>query len=300
VSAKVLNGKAIAAEIQGELKGKVADLKFHFGVIPRLAVVLVGDNAASRIYVEKKREACAAIGIESELHKPWILSKPYEPNTGLRGCLTDLSKNRAIHGILLQLPLPEGYNPHLWIDAIEPKKDVDVFHPENIGLLVQGRPRFKPCTPHGVQQLLKRSGISVSGKHVVIINRSDVVGKPLSSLLIQDNEEYANATVTVCHNRSNQAAMKQIAATADIIVVAVGQPGFLTPDMVQPGAVVIDVGITRIGKKVVGDCHPEVKEVAGYITPVPGGVGPMTVTMLLENTLLAAKLQNGILTGGSE
>jgi methylenetetrahydrofolate dehydrogenase (NADP+)/methenyltetrahydrofolate cyclohydrolase len=164
---------------------------------------------------------------------------------------------------------------------------------------VQGRPRFKPCTPHGIQQLLKRNNISVVGKHVLVINRSDIVGRPLSSMLIQDNDEYANATVTVCHDRSDQNAMKKIAAAADVIVVAVGQPNFLTPDFVKPGAIVIDVGINRIKKNertvVVGDVHPDVWEIAGYVSPVPGGCGVITVACLLQNTVLAAKMLSGLL-----
>jgi methylenetetrahydrofolate dehydrogenase (NADP+) / methenyltetrahydrofolate cyclohydrolase len=281
MTAVILDGKAIAAEIQHELKQEI---------LPRtkLAVILVGENPASKVYVQKKHEACKAIGIETVLYQPADL---YELLVTLDG----LSEQNGVHGILLQLPLPEEYQSvqHEIFARIDPMKDVDVFHPENIGLLVQGHPRFKPCTPHGIQQLLKRHGISVAGKHVVIMNRSDIVGKPLSSLLIQDNDDYANATVTVCHNRSDQEAMKCISASADIVVVAVGQPGFLTPDMVKPGATVIDVAINRIGeKKIVGDCDPAVRDVAGYITPVPGGVGPLTVAMLLHNTVLARKISS--------
>jgi methylenetetrahydrofolate dehydrogenase (NADP+)/methenyltetrahydrofolate cyclohydrolase len=284
-----LNGSVIAAQIRAEIREQVAKMPIK----PVLAVVMVGNDDASRIYVKKKEEACTAVGID---FKPCIMSP--SPSL-LTEILEDYSCDRSIHGILLQLPLPDKLQDetHFFTGLIRPDKDVDVFHPENIGLLVQGRPRFKPCTPHGIQQLLSRSGIQTAGKHVVIINRSDVVGKPLSSLLIQDNDEFANATVTVCHNRSDQKAMKQISASADIVVVAVGQPNFLTKDMVKPGAVVVDVGINRKqrGEKtiVVGDVHPEVEEVAGWLTPTPGGVGPMTVAMLLENVVRAAQLQLG-------
>jgi methylenetetrahydrofolate dehydrogenase (NADP+) / methenyltetrahydrofolate cyclohydrolase len=200
-----------------------------------------------------------------------------------------LNGNEEVHGILVQLPLPQPLQVHPVFDLIAPEKDVDVFNPVNVGLLTQGRPRFLPCTPHAVQQLLANSGIVVAGKKVVVINRSDVVGKPLASMLTQDHE-FGNATVTVCHDRTPAKLLFDITKAADIVVVAVGKPGFLTGNMISEGAVVIDVGINTTPEgKVVGDVHVSCRDIAGYLTPVPGGVGPMTVTMLLENTLQAAK-----------
>jgi methylenetetrahydrofolate dehydrogenase (NADP+)/methenyltetrahydrofolate cyclohydrolase len=288
MTAKIIDGSAIAAQIQQELKGEIAFFTEH-NVQPCLAVVLVGDNPASKIYVRRKREACEAVGIRSELVTN--INNHYD----LMDELAVLNRSRNIHGILVQLPLPkdewgEDYNLREVFEGIAPWKDVDVFHPENVGLLVQGRPRFLPCTPHGIQIMLARSGIQVKGKHVVVINRSNIVGKPLSSMLIQDCDEYANATVTVCHDNTPPEQLKRISRSADVIVVAVGIPGFLKADMVGAGAVVVDVGITRVNGKILGDVDSSVREVAGWVTPVPGGVGPMTVTMLLVNTLKAARM----------
>jgi len=288
VTARIIDGKAIAAQIQKELQGEVAFFTDH-NVQPCLAVVLVGDNPASKVYVQKKREACEAVGIASKLITD--INNQYD----LMDELEILARSKNVHGVLIQLPLPkdewgEDYRLHEVFDNIPPLKDVDVFHPENVGLLVQGRPRFLPCTPHGIQIMLARSGIQVKGKHVVVINRSNIVGKPLSSMLIQDCDEYANATVTVCHDNTPPEQLKRITKEADIVVVAVGIPGFLKADMIGKGAVVVDVGITRIHGKIFGDAEQGVREVAGWITPVPGGVGPMTVTMLLVNTLKAARM----------
>lgn len=288
MTARIIDGKAIAAQIQKELQGEVAFFTDH-NVQPCLAVVLVGDNPASKVYVQKKREACEAVGIASKLITD--INNQYD----LMDELEILARSKNVHGVLIQLPLPkdewgEDYRLHEVFDNIPPLKDVDVFHPENVGLLVQGRPRFLPCTPHGIQIMLARSGIQVKGKHVVVINRSNIVGKPLSSMLIQDCDEYANATVTVCHDNTPPEQLKRITKEADIVVVAVGIPGFLKADMIGKGAVVVDVGITRIHGKIFGDAEQGVREVAGWITPVPGGVGPMTVTMLLVNTLKAARM----------
>jgi methylenetetrahydrofolate dehydrogenase (NADP+)/methenyltetrahydrofolate cyclohydrolase len=287
MSCQIIDGNAISEAIRAELAVEVAKFKEDYNVQPRLAVVLIGDDPASQIYVKKKRQACEEVGIASCVVSPHL---GHMPQRRLEESIQHLDENEDIHGILVQLPLPKEINVMRIFDMIDPLKDVDVFTPYNVGLLVQGRPRYKPCTPHAVQQLLARSGIPIAGQHVVVINRSNVVGKPLSSMLIQDCDDFANATVTVCHDRTPPEMLEELTRMADIVVVAVGQPGFLTSKMLKPGAVVVDVGITRIDDKVYGDADPSCYEVASYITPVPGGVGPMTVTMLLENTLAAAKL----------
>jgi len=290
MSAKVIDGKAIAAVLKGRLAEEVAEFKNRDGAPPTLEVILVGNNPASEVYVKKKAEACETVGIRSRVHRFEEKTEEYDILRLMRNILNISS---TTNGILVQLPLPEHIDNYKIFDEINPLKDVDVFHPENVGLLVQGRPRFLPCTPHGVQRMLNMSGLPISGKHVVVINRSDIVGKPLSSMLIQDNDEYANATVTVCHDRTPPEELNRICSIADIIVVAVGIPGFLTSDMVRKNQIIVDVGITRVGKKLIGDVHPSVREKVEWITPVPNGIGPMTVVMLLENTLKAAKLQNG-------
>lgn len=286
---QIIDGKALAATIREEIRLDV--LKFRKkhqwpGIAgPRLGAIIVGGDPASKLYVERKVDACVEVGLGS-----CVVNIP--PNKDdLLAQIDDMNNDPEIAGYILQLPLPKPLNPIDFFDRISPLKDIDVFHPENVGLLVQGRPRFKPCTPHGIQVMLSRNKIPISGKHVVVINRSDVVGKPLSSMLIQDNDEFANATVTVCHNKTPKKYLVEMTKTADIVVVAVGIPGFLTKDMLKPGCVVVDVGITRVGKKIFGDADANVREVAGWITPVPGGVGPMTVTMLVENTLRAARLR---------
>jgi len=289
--AHIIDGSKIAQELQKEIAAEVQDFQADTGVTPCLVVLLAGSDPASAVYVQRKRDACARVGIRSELYQPYIGFS--EGQKTLEGILCYLNEEPWCHGILVQLPLPSPVNQYTIFDLINPDKDVDVFNPLNVGLLVQGRPRLKPCTPHGIQEMLRRSGIGIAGKKVVVINRSDVVGKPLSSMLLQDNDEYANATVTVCHNRTPPALLKEITRAADIIVVAVGIPGFLTADMVRAGQVVVDVGVNRLGgKKLVGDVDfAAVSKIVEAISPVPGGVGPMTVTMLLRNTLEAAKEQ---------
>ena len=284
MTAKIIDCKRISEEIKQEVRtaSKAFHKKKHRN--PCLAVALVGDNPASQIYVGKKRQACCDVSIDSLVY---YIIKSQE---SLINIIKQAGEDASIDGMLVQLPLPEGYNVNEVFDALDPRKDVDVFNPINVGLLVQNRPRFIPCTPHGIQQMLRRSDISIEGNHVVIINRSNIVGKPLSSMLIQDDGEKANATVTVCHDRTPPEELKKLCRDADIIVVAVGIPNFLTADMVRENQVVIDVGITRMGKKVVGDVHPDVREVVGWISTVPGGVGLLTVSMLLHNTLKAAEL----------
>jgi len=284
MSSKIIDGLAIANEIKRELAQDIKQFYNDYGFIPGLAAIIVGKNSASELYVAKKMEACGHVGIE-----PTICYIPADKDMLVQQ-IEILNKRKEIHGFILQLPLPIGMNPNDFFGLIDPKKDVDVFNPENVGLLIQHRPRFKPCTPHGIQVLLYRSGIQIAEKRIVVINRSNVVGKPLSSMLIQECDDFGNATVTVCHDRTPPHLLKEICLDSDIIVVAVGKPGFLTADMVKPGAVVVDVGITRIGKKIYGDVDESVKGIAGWITPVPGGVGPMTVAMLMKNTFEAAKM----------
>ena len=291
MSAVLLDGKAIAKELRAELKQQVEEFTARSGVTPTLAAILVGDDPASQVYVRNKERACERAGINSVLHR-----LPAETNQDtLLALIAQLNEDRSTSGILCQLPLPGHIAEQKVLDAISPAKDVDAFHPENVGLIAQGRPRFLPCTPHGVQQILHRSGISLSGKHVVIIGRSEIVGKPLAMLMVQRTShlgaDAVNATVTVCHSRTKNLA--EITRTADVLVPAIGRPKFVTADMVKSGAAVIDVGINRTEAGLVGDVDFDaVREVAGYITPVPGGVGPLTIAMLLQNTLTAAKQSN--------
>ena len=292
--AQILDGNKISAIIRDEIKEEVSKMKEK----PCLTVVLCSNDPASEIYVRKKQQACAEVGIESQLIKPFsedgvtaeeVIFRMKHPQECLLSVVRSLNDDPAVDGILVQLPLPKSLSQHAVFDLIDPRKDVDVFSPTNVGLLLQGRPRFVPCTPAGIQELLTRSGIKIAGKKVAIINRSDIVGKPLSALLIQDHGE-ANATVVTCHDQTPPQLLKQICLSSDIIVVAVGKSNFLTADMVPEGCIVVDVGINRIGKKIVGDVDFEpVAAKASWISPVPGGVGPMTITMLLKNTLKAAK-----------
>ena len=290
VTAQLLDGKAIAKRIEAELAEQVAEFIQNNAVVPKLAAVLVGEDAASQVYVRSKRRACERVGMESELYQ---MPDTTDQDTLLER-ISQLNKDNSVSGILIQLPLPKQIEPHRVLDAISPWKDVDTFHPENVGRLTQGRPRFLPCTPHGVQQLLHRYEIEVAGKHVVVLGRSDIVGKPLAIMLSQRSSALgaaaANATVTMCHSRTQN--LSAVTRTADILVAAIGRPKFVTAEMVQPGAVVVDVGVNRTDQGLVGDVDFDaVRELASYITPVPGGVGPLTITMVLQNTLLAASLQ---------
>jgi methylenetetrahydrofolate dehydrogenase (NADP+)/methenyltetrahydrofolate cyclohydrolase len=264
----------------------VADFIENNGIVPSLAAVLVGEDPASKVYVRNKRQACERAGLESHLHR-----LPADVSTeDVLALVHTLNRDKKVHGILVQLPLPAKVDATRVLDAVDPLKDVDAFHPENVGRIVQGRPRFLPCTPHGIQQLLMRRGVRIAGRRVVVIGRSDIVGKPMANILMQRGPE-ADATVTVCH--SNTPDLPEVTRQADILIVAIGRARFVTADMVKPGAVVIDVGINRLPDGLVGDVDfDRVKEVAGMISPVPGGVGPLTVTMLLQNTLHAARLQS--------
>jgi methylenetetrahydrofolate dehydrogenase (NADP+)/methenyltetrahydrofolate cyclohydrolase len=290
MSAKLIDGRSIAAAIRSEVRGEVAGLKAR-GIEPCLSAVLVGEDPASKAYVANKRRACDDVGIRSLLH-----TLPH--NTAeqvLLELIDELNHDPAVHGILVQLPLPEGISDMKVIEAIAPAKDVDGFHPINLGRLVIGLETFRSCTPAGIVELIVRSGHSLAGRHVVIVGRSNIVGKPLMNILVQKARN-ADATVTVCHSRTRDLAA--LTRQGEILVAALGRARFVTADMVRPGAVVIDVGINRIddphapkGYRLVGDVDFEaVKETAGAITPVPGGVGPMTVAMLMVNTARAARL----------
>ncbi len=285
MSAEILDGRAMAGAIQAEIAEETVDFIQNNGFVPCLTTVLVGENPASEIYVRNKLRACEKVGIEGRL----VRLPSDTPEETLLTQIAKLNKDHQVHGILVQLPLPPQIDERRVLLAVSPAKDVDAFHPENVGRLVQGRPRFLPCTPHGVQQLLVRSGVPIAGQHVVIIGRSDIVGKPLAMMLVQRGEG-ADATVTICHSRTKNLA--EITRTADVLVVAIGRPKFVTAEMVKPGAVVVDVGINRTEEGIVGDVDfGPVCEVASKVTPVPRGVGPLTITMLLYNTLRAAREQ---------
>ncbi len=284
--AALLDGKHLAQVMQAETAAAATAFAQKHGIRPGLAAVLVGDNPASQVYVRNKRKACQLAGIDSWLHE---LPKDTSQSQ-LLDHISRLNQDPGVHGILVQLPLPGQIDEATIIQAVSPIKDVDGFGPENLGLLAAGYPRYLPCTPHGVQQLLLRNGVRVEGAHVVIVGRSNIVGKPLALILMQ-KAAGANATVTVCHSRSRDLA--GLTRQADVLVVAIGQAQLIKADMVRPGAVVVDVGMNRSAQgKLVGDVDfAGVSQVASAITPVPGGVGPMTVTMLLHNTLCAARLQ---------
>ncbi|NUQ65910.1 MAG: bifunctional methylenetetrahydrofolate dehydrogenase/methenyltetrahydrofolate cyclohydrolase FolD [Pirellulales bacterium] len=285
MTATLLDGKALANQLREEVAEKVADFIENNGTVPCLAAVLVGDDPASEIYVRNKQKACERVGIESRLHRLSAQTSQDE----LLALIAKLNKDTSVHGILVQLPLPKGIHEKRVLDAVHPLKDVDAFHPENVGRIAQGRPRFLPCTPHGVQQLLVRNGIPIGGSHVVVIGRSEIVGKPMAMMLVQRGDG-ADATVSICHSRTRD--LPAITRLADILIVAIGRAKFVTGDMVKPGAVVVDVGMNRTDEGLFGDVDFEaVREVASRITPVPGGVGPLTIAMLLENTLEAARLQ---------
>ncbi len=277
--AAIIDGKAISMAIREEWRQRVEQLKKK-GILPGLAVIIVGENPASRVYVKNKIKACHDVGLHSELIE---MPENVSEERLLKGIL-QLNQNPTIHGILVQLPLPQQINIAKVLDAIAPEKDVDGFHLYNVGGLVSGASVFPPCTPFGVLKLLEYSNIPMEGQHAVVVGRSNIVGKPMALMLLQKN-----ATVTVCTSKTKD--LKQFTSIADILVVATGKPKLITADMVKPGAAVIDVGINRLENgKLVGDVdYAEVSEVAGHITPVPGGVGPMTITMLVANTVKAAE-----------
>jgi len=294
MTAQIISGTEIAKQIREELKQEIAELKEKHNLIPGLATVLVGEDPASQVYVGQKEKTSLALGIYSER-----IDLPAETTQQeLMALIDKLNKDPKIHGILVQLPLPKHLNETEVLFAINPKKDVDGFHPVNVGKLMIGEPDYLPCTPHGIQQLLIRSGIKIAGAEVVVLGRSNIVGKPIANILLQ-KKEGANATVTVCHTGTQDISFHT--RRADILIVAAGKPKAVTADMVKEGVVVIDVGVNRIGKTtegkdiLVGDVDFEtVKEKASAITPVPGGVGPMTITMLMLNTVRAAKLAAGL------
>jgi methylenetetrahydrofolate dehydrogenase (NADP+)/methenyltetrahydrofolate cyclohydrolase len=280
----IIDGKAVSARVRIEVAQEVLELKSR-GITPGLAVVIVGNDPASRVYVNNKKKDCAEVGIDSkEFSLPASTTQEQ-----LMDLISELNNNKDIHGILVQMPLPKHLDEKAVIDAILPNKDVDAFHPVNVGKIMIGDYDFLPCTPAGVMELLKDAGVSVSGKECVVVGRSNIVGKPMAMMLL-----HQNGTVTICHSRTNNLA--ETTRRADILVAAVGKANMITADMVKDGAVVIDVGMNKSPEgKLVGDVdYAEVSKKASFITPVPGGVGPMTRAMLLKNTLKAVKLQYGI------
>ena len=294
MTAQIISGTETAKQIREELKQEITELKEKHNLIPGLATVLVGEDPASQVYVGAKEKTSLALGIYSERHD--LPAETTEED--LLTLIDKLNKDPKIHGILVQLPLPKHINETRVLYAIDPKKDVDGFHPVNVGKLMIGEPDYIPCTPHGIQQLLIRYGVKTDGAEVVVVGRSNIVGKPIANILLQ-KQEGANATVTVCHTRTKDMAFHT--KRADILIVAAGKPKAITGDMVKEGVVVIDVGVNRIGKTAEGKdilCgdvdFDSVKEKAKAITPVPGGVGPMTITMLMLNTIRAAKLAAGL------
>lgn len=295
MTAQIISGTEIAKQIREELKLEIANLKTKHNLIPGLATVLVGDDPASHVYVGQKEKTCLALGMYSERHN--LPANTTEEQ--LLALIGRLNSNPAIHGILVQSPPPKHINENKIVFAIDPQKDVDGFHPVNVGKLMIGEPDFIPCTPHGIQQLLLRSGVQTDGAEVVVIGRSNIVGKPIANLLMQKRPG-ANATVTVCHTGTRDLAFHT--RRADILIVAAGKPRDIKADMVKEGAVVIDVGENELGRTpegkriLCGDVDfNSVKEKVKAITPVPGGVGPMTITMLMMNTLKAAKLAAGLI-----
>ena len=278
--AKLIDGKQISAQIRAEIKEETVAFQKEYGYLPGLAVVIVGENPASQVYVRNKARACGEVGFYSEVHE-----LPAETTQDELNALVDrLNNDEKIHGIQVQLPLPKHLDENEVLLRINPAKDVDAFHPYNVGKIMIGDYDFLPCTPAGVMALLERSGIDPAGKKCVVIGRSNIVGKPMAMLLL-----HANGTVTICHSRTKDLAA--VCREADILVVAIGRADFVGADMVKPGAVVIDVGMNRREDgKLTGDVNfSEVEPIASAITPVPGGVGPMTITMLLKNTLTAAR-----------
>ncbi|MBR7006852.1 MAG: bifunctional methylenetetrahydrofolate dehydrogenase/methenyltetrahydrofolate cyclohydrolase FolD [Candidatus Methanomethylophilaceae archaeon] len=293
MTTRLILGKDVSEEIYSELRTRIAALKAR-GVVPGLAVVLVGDDPASQVYVRKKGEMCESLGMRSvTVRMPGDTTQE-----SLMAKVEELNRDPAVHGFLVQLPLPSHLDEEQVINAISPEKDVDCFHPSNVGRMLIGDPDFLPATPAGVQQMLVRSGIETRGKHVVVVGRSNIVGKPMAALMVQKGDG-ADSTVTVVHSRTKN--LPEITRQADILVVAIGKPRFVTADMVKEGAVVIDVGTNRVddpskpsGSRLVGDVDFEaVKDKASAITPVPGGVGPMTICMLMANAVKAAERAAG-------
>lgn len=281
---KIIDGKVVSQFVKDNIKKEVEKLKEN-GITVGLAVILVGEDPASKIYVANKKKACETLGIISQEYLLPADTKTEE----LLALIDTLNNEKTVNGILCQLPLPKGIDEKTVINAISPEKDVDAFHPFNVGKIMIGDYDFVPCTPAGIMEMLKYYNIEISGKTCVVIGRSNIVGKPMGMLLM-----HQNGTVTVCHSRTKD--LKFVTKSADILVSAVGKSNFVTADMVKQGAVVIDVGMNRDGGKLCGDViFDEVEPIASYITPVPGGVGPMTIAMLMKNTLTAAKKQNGIL-----
>jgi methylenetetrahydrofolate dehydrogenase (NADP+)/methenyltetrahydrofolate cyclohydrolase len=288
--AKIIDGKRIAAQIRADLAIQVREVTQQQGQAPKLVAVLVGDDPASAVYVRNKRRAAGEVGLISDL-----IRLPRETQEDqLLELISTLNTDRGTHGILVQLPLPPAICASRILDALDPHKDVDGFHSENVGRLVQGRPRFLPCTPLGVQALLAHSNLPTRGRRVAIVGRSDIVGKPLAMMLVQRTSRYgpdfANATVTLCHSQTRD--LGDLLRQAEIVIAAAGVPGLITGEMLNSGAVVIDVGINRTAEGLVGDVDfASASQQASWITPVPGGVGPMTIAMLLTNTLQAARSQ---------
>lgn len=282
--AKIIDGKIISAAVKEEVAKETAELKAK-GVTPGLAVIIVGEDPASKVYVANKEKACVQLGMES-----FKYALPEETTEEeLLALIKKLNADSRVNGILCQLPLPAHLNEELIINSILPEKDVDAFHPQNVGKIMIGNYDFLPCTPAGIMEMLRYENIDITGKECVVIGRSNIVGKPMSMLLL-----HKNGTVTVCHSKTKE--LKEVCRRADILVAAVGRANFVTADMVKEGAVVIDVGINRLPDgKLCGDVNfAEVEPIASYITPVPGGVGPMTIATLMKNTLTAAKKQNNI------
>ncbi|MCK4456065.1 MAG: bifunctional methylenetetrahydrofolate dehydrogenase/methenyltetrahydrofolate cyclohydrolase FolD [Thermoplasmata archaeon] len=294
MTAQIISGKELSKEIRAELKDEVAQLK-EKGITPGLAVILVGEDPASQVYVRNKGKACEKLGI----HEVTETLPADTSEEDLLALVEKFNEDPTFHGILVQLPLPKHIDESKVLYAINPKKDVDGFHPVNVGKLMIGDPYFLPCTPHGIQEMLLRSGNDPARKHVVVVGRSNIVGKPIANILLQ-KKEGANATVTICHTGTDDIA--KYTKDADIVIAATGWPNTVTADMVKDGVVVIDVGVNRVddpskerGYRLVGDVDFEgIKEKAAAISPVPGGVGPMTITMLMKNTVRAAKLAHGI------
>ena len=295
MTAKIVSGTEVAKEIREELKVEVAELKKKHNIVPGLVTILVGEDPASQSYVAAKNKTAHALGINSEQ-----VTLPAETSEeDLLKLVDKYNNDSSINGILVQLPLPKHINDNVVLNTIDPDKDVDGFHPVNIGRMVLGEQCFLPCTPHGVLELLSRSGVETSGAEVVILGRSNIVGKPMANLMLQKRAS-GNATVTLCHTRTKD--MAEHCRRADIIIAAAGVPKLVTADMVKEGVAVMDVGVNRIGKSASGKAilagdvdFDSVKEKASYITPVPGGVGPMTITMLMKNTLQSARMAAGLL-----